>query len=75
LTNNWNQEQWGWEGTGFSGPLRAFPFIPSPESPELTGKVIPLQVHRQIIITCCEAASYPTPGIKTKTYSCNITGL
>ncbi|KRY62305.1 hypothetical protein T4D_7248 [Trichinella pseudospiralis] len=34
---------------------------------------------RQIIVSCCgqsEAAPYPTPGIKMKTYSCDIsTGL
>jgi hypothetical protein len=36
---------------------------------------MPLLVNWQIIIICCEIASYPTPGIKTKTYSCNITGF
>jgi hypothetical protein len=34
------------------------------------------QSMRQIIVSCCggsEAAPYPTPGIKTETYSHNIT--
>jgi hypothetical protein len=30
---------------------------------------------RQIIVTCCEAASYPTPGIQTKMHSRNIGGF
>jgi hypothetical protein len=30
---------------------------------------------RQIIITHCEAASYPTPGIKIKIYTNNVTVL
>lgn len=29
------------------------------------------QCMRQIIVTFCEAASYPTPGVKRKTYSHN----
>lgn len=30
---------------------------------------------RQIIVTCCEAVSYPTPRIKAKPHSHNITGF
>ena len=53
------------------GPLSPA-FIPSPESPELNylqlAKITPLLMYETITVTCYEAASYPTPGNKTKTY-------
>jgi hypothetical protein len=43
---------------------------PSPESPELNylqlAKITPLLVDETIIITCCEAASYPHPRLTQK---------
>ena len=64
-------------------------YIPSKKSPEFQmshnhrnylqlAKPHLCQSMRQIIVSCCgqsEAAPYPTPGIKTKTYSHNITGF
>ena len=41
-------------------------------------KIIPLLKHETLIIIHCgqlETAPYPISGIKTKTYSCNITGF
>ena len=35
----------------------------------------PCYCTRQIIVTCCEATYYSIPGIKTKTYSHNISGF
>lgn len=59
----------------FSGTLT---FISSPETPELNylqlAKITPLPEQETIIVIGCgqtEAASYSTPGIKTKTYSYN----
>lgn len=57
--------------TAATGPLRALPFIFSPEYP----KTYPCQWMRQIIIVCYEATSFPTPGMKTETYLHNITGF
>jgi hypothetical protein len=65
--------------------LKALAPIHSPESPELNHlqleekkKNMPLLEHETIIVSGCgktEASPYPTPGIKTKTYSHNITRL
>jgi hypothetical protein len=58
--------------------LGALSFIPSPESPRIklfaAGKDHALLEHKIIIVNGCgqiEAASYPTPGIKTQTYLYN----
>lgn len=60
-----------------TGPLRVLSFLPSAESQKLSylqlAKITPFQCTRQIIITSYEAAFYPIPGIRTKTYSYNLT--
>jgi len=73
---------WGWGSAAAAasqGPS-IFIHLQSPQNSKCklseAGIVTPLyQSRRQIAVCCCrqsEAAPYPTPGMKTKTYSQNI---
>jgi len=64
--------QWGGAAAA-PGPLRDHTLsrVPRTKLSAAVKKSHPCYCMRQIIVTCCEAASYPTPGIKTETYSYN----
>ena len=62
------------EAAAFTGPLGALAFIPL-ENTQNSKHTLSAAGKNHSSCGQSEAASYPTPGIKTKTYSRNITGF